>query len=178
MKKILLATIISIFGVAGANAQWEGGAYVGIPVGDSDGYSFNTGGTIAYYFNVVAGLKVGGLTGFDYFFGKNYDFSDHNGTIEVEGDGAGFIPIAAAAKYEFPGKFFVGLDLGYAIGITDRAGDGGFLARPRIGYSVPLVDIYAFYKNIGYDTSVTIYNQTYDGSYNTGSIGLGVIFRF
>ncbi len=174
MKKFLLTTLIALFGLAGANAQMEAGAHLGVPTGDSDGFSFNAGGTFAYYFPVVAGLKVGGSIGIDHFFGKEYDW----GNYEIDGEDATFIPIAAAAKYNFPGKFFVGLDLGYAIGVSDGAGDGGFMFKPRAGLSLPMIDIYGFYKGISYsfDYDYGFGYSSYD--WTLGSVGVGAAFKF
>lgn len=180
MKKLLLSAAVAVFGFMGANAQIEAGAYVGLPVGDSDGFSFNAGATFGYYFEVVPSkLKVGGVTGVDHFFGKEYDF----GTVTVDGEDATFIPIAASAKFNFTEKFFAGLELGYAIGVSDGAGDGGFLARPRVGMSLPMIDVFLFYKHINFAYSDDYWDWTDDGydwdtNWTLGSIGVGANFRF
>lgn len=119
-------------------------------------------------------LKIGGVTGVDHFFGKEYDY----GTVTVDGEGATFIPIAASAKYNFTEKFFAGLDLGYAIGVSDGAGDGGFLYKPRVGFSLPMVDLYAFYKGISFDNEYDYGFGTVSTSWTVGSIGAGAAFKF
>ncbi len=183
MKKFLLSAAIAVFGLTGANAQFEAGAYVGLPIGDSDGFSFNAGATFGYYFEVIPSkLKVGGIAGVDHFFGKEYDF----GNATIDGADATFVPIAASAKFNFTEKFFAGLDLGYAIGVSDGAGDGGFLARPRVGMTLPMIDVYLFYKHINFAYSDDYWDDWYDDGYSwdwdtnwtLGSIGVGAAFRF
>lgn len=182
MKKLIFSAALAACGLFVGNAQdsgFEAGAYVGIPVADvSDGTSFNIGVTAAYYFNVAEGFKLGGLLGYDHFIGKDEDINTGFGTVTVEGEDAGFIPIAASAKYNFTENFFVGADLGYAIGITDGAGDGGFLYRPRVGYSTSMVDIYAFYKGISYKYEETIMGVTASANVTAGSVGVGASFKF
>lgn len=175
MKKIILSAVFSVIGLAGLNAQsgsFEIGPYLGAPVGDADALSFNTGATFAYYVNLAPKWQLGGLVGIDHFFGKDYRW----GNYEIEGEGATFIPLAASAKFQINEKLFAGLDLGYAIGISDGAGDGGFLARPRFGFSLPIVDLYAYYKAINYKWDGPG-DVDWDDSYNVGSVGVGAAFK-
>lgn len=176
MKKLIFTAAIAVFGLIGVNAQsgsFEVGPYIGAPVGNADGFGFNAGALFGYYVEVIPRLKVGGVVGLDQFFGKNengWDYAD-----------ATFLPIAASAKFNITDKFFAGLDLGYAIGLTDGAGDGGFLARPRIGFSLPIVDIYAFYKTINFSVDEPgDWNspEDWDDSWNVGSVGVGAAFKF
>ena len=173
MKKIILTVIVTIVGIVGLDAQegtFEVGPYLGAPVGDSDGYNFNTGATFAYYFNVIPKLKVGPMVGVDHFFGKEengWDYPD-----------ATFLPIAASAKFNFTDRFYAGLDLGYAIGVSDAAGDGGFLARPQIGFSLPMVDLYGYYKSINYSWDPEDGPDEWNDKWNLGSIGVGAAFKF
>ncbi len=177
MKKIIFTVLLSGMGFVGVQAQsgsFEVGPYLGAPVGDADGLSFNAGATFAYYIEVIPRLKVGGLIGVDHFFGKDYEW----GNVTYEGDGATFIPIAASAKFNITEKFFAGLDLGYAIGVSDGAGDGGFMARPRIGFSLPIVDVYGYYKNINYNWDGPGDPDNWDDGFNVGSVGVGAAFKF
>lgn len=182
MKKLFLTAAIAAFGFVNSNAQdtgFEAGAYIGIPVADvSDGTSINIGATVAYYFNVAEGLKIGGLVGYDHFIGKDEDFDTGMGVVTLDAVDAGFIPIAASAKYNFTENFFVGADLGYAIGVTDGAGDGGFLYRPRVGYSTNLVDLYAFYKGISYKYTFDYAGLSTSSTATAGSVGIGAAFKF
>lgn len=178
MKKLLFSAMIAVFGLLNVNAQdsgFEAGAFVGVPVADvGDGTSFNIGATVAYYFEVMDNFKVGGLVGYDHFIGKEYDVAG----MTIDGEDAGFIPIAASAKYNFVESFFAGVDLGYAIGITDGAGDGGFLYRPRIGWSTSMVDLYAFYKGISYKYDVPTGLGVSSVTATAGSVGIGAAFKF
>lgn len=182
MKKLFLTAAVAVCGLGILNAQdsgFEAGAYVGIPVADvGDGASLNIGATVAYYFEVGEGFKVGGLLGYDHFIGKDEEFDTGMGVVTLDAVDAGFIPIAASAKYNFTENFFAGADLGYAIGITDGAGDGGFLYRPRVGYSTSMVDIYAFYKGISYKYEVVAFGVNASTTATAGSVGVGASFKF
>jgi len=173
MKKLILAAVIAVFGWAGANAQignFEAGPYLGAPVGDGGIFGFNAGATFGYYAQVVPRLRVGGIIGIDQFFGKEDDGWSY--------PDATFIPVAASAKFNITERFFVGLDLGYAIGVTSAAGDGGFLASPKMGISLPIVDIYGYYKAISYSYDWGDSPADWDNDLNVGSIGVGAAFRF
>lgn len=176
MKKMILAVFISMMGIAGLQAQngsWEIGPYLGAPVGDADASSFNTGATFAYYVDLAPKWKLGGLVAIDHFFGKEYSWGNNT----YKSDGATFIPITASAKFQINEKLFAGLDLGYAIGVSDGAGDGGFLARPRFGFSLPIVDLYGYYKAINYNWDGPGGPGDWDDSYNLGSVGVGAAFK-
>ena len=122
----------------------------------------------------------------DHFFGKEYDFYNGIDNTSRDGDGATFIPIAASAKFNFTDRFFAGLDLGYAIAISNDT-NGGLYVRPRVGMSLPMVDVYLFYKGIN-----SVYSSGYwtdwddedwdasnwDDNLYLGTLGLGAAFRF
>lgn len=168
MKKLLFSAALAVCTMMGVNAQstnFEAGAYVGIPIADiKDGSSLNIGVTAAYYWDVVANLKIGAMTGYDLFVAKKVD--------GYKGDDLGFIPIAASAKYDF-GGFFAGLNLGYAIATNDGL-DGGFLYQPRFGYSGASFDVFGFYKGISSKYSYGPYSYTL----TVGSIGAGFAYKF
>lgn len=170
MKKLLLTAAIAVFGVVGMKAQstgFEAGAYVGIPMGDvKDATSINFGISGAYYWDLAAGFQLGVKTGYDHWTAKEQTYTFMEETIKVKGDDAGFIPIAASAKYLFSPSFFGGMDLGYAIYVGSGDGDGGFLYQPRLGYSHASFDAYGFYKGISVD----------GGTFS--SIGVGFAYKF
>lgn len=167
MKKLLLSAAFAVCSVIAVNAQatgFQAGAYVGIPMGDAkDVTSLNIGITAAYYWDVAPAFKVGVLTGYDHWIAKEYDFGPPIG--KIKGDDAGFIPIAASAKYDFGSSIFAGLDLGYAIYAGSGGGDGGFLYQPKFGYSGASFDAFAFYKGISNDGSIS-------------SLGAGFAYKF
>ena len=111
-------------------------------------------------------LELGALTGYDYWAGKDYDFEFMGVTTKVKGADAGFIPLAASAKYNFGGSLFGGVDLGYAIYVGDGDGDGGFLYQPKFGYSGASFDAFGFYKGISVD----------GGTFS--SVGAGFAYKF
>lgn len=192
MKKILLTAVIAAFGFVNTNAQatgFEAGVYAGIPTGDaSDGTSFNLGLNVAYLWSVSEEFKAGLTAGYDHWMAKKVDGE--------KGKDVAFLPIAARAKYSF-GQFFVGLDLGIALGLTSEKhsetfeGDtfsvelknkGGFLYQPRVGYNTTSFDIYAFYKGISNKAEASIndagekFSMSETG--NVGSIGIGFAYKF
>ena len=175
MKKLFLSAAFAVCALVGVNAQstgFEAGAYVGIPMGDAgDSSNFNFGITAAYYWEIAPSFQLGALTGYDYWAGKEYDveyFDEATNTMHTRKEkfNAGFIPLAASAKYNFGGNLFGGLDLGYAIYVGDGDGDGGFLYQPKFGYSGASFDAFAFYKGISVD----------GGTFS--SVGAGFAYKF
>lgn len=164
MKKLLLSAVVAMFALTGLKAQstgFEAGAHIGFTMGDvKDSYSMNFGINAAYYWEVSADFQAGIAAGYDHWTGKEYDIMG----MKFKPDDAGFIPLAAAVKYDF-GGFFGGADLGYAIGAS-KGNDGGFYYRPRLGYTNTSFNAYGFYKGI----SVT------GGTFS--SIGVGFDYKF
>lgn len=158
MKKLLLLTIFTIFGftVAHSQSNWKIGVNAGIPVGDAqDLSSFDLGGDVAYLFDVTDVFKVGPLAGYSYFFGEG-DLDDFS-----------FIPLAASGRFSFSDAFFIGADLGYAIGVDD-GNDGGFYYRPKLGYNFGKVALIGSYSGI----------EVTDDGPTVGSINLGIEIGF
>jgi hypothetical protein len=156
MKKLLLLIVFTIFGFVGSFAQGEFriGVNAGIPLGDAEHMStFNFGADVAYLFGVADVFSVGPLVGYSHFLG--------------EGDGVDrhFIPLAASGRFEFSKSFFIGADLGYAIG-ADEGNDGGLFYRPKLGYDFGILGLIASYSGIEVD----------GGSFN--SVNLGIEFGF
>jgi hypothetical protein len=156
MKKLFLLTIFTIFGFTVANSQinWKIGVNAGIPVGDvQDFSSFNIGGDATYFFGVLDLVSAGPMVGYSRFIGKN-DFDD-----------VSFIPLAASGRFSLPNAFFIGADLGYAIGIDD-GNDGGFYYRPKVGYDFGIIGLIASYSGIAVD----------GGSFNSVNLGIELGF--
>ncbi len=153
MKKLLITFLVVMVGVTSAFSQGnlKLGVNAGIPVGDdSDNYSFQLGGDVAYMFNAIPILDVGPMVGYSHFFGDD-DFEDMQ-----------FLPAAVAGRLNFPGVM-VGLDLGYAVGLND-GNDGGFYYRPQIGFRFIGLGLIASYQGISMDPG------------NISSVNLGVEF--
>ena len=158
MKKILFFIGLLLMGVTvQAQGDFRLGINAGIPVGDIEEISsFNLGADASYLFPVGEVFSVGPMLGYSHFFGK--DLETDIGDIEV--DDFSFLPIAASGRIGFD-IFYVGADLGYALGITDGV-DGGFYYRPKVGYYLGALAINLSYSGISVD----------GGSYAAVSAGL------
>ncbi len=164
MKKLLLLSIFSIFGLTVAHSQsaWKIGVNAGIPVGDvEDIATFQLGLDVAYLYPVSDLFSVGALAGYSHYFGD--DINTGLGTVSV--DDFSFLPIAASARFGFEDSLFAGLDLGYAIGLNDD-NDGGFYYRPKVGYDIGPLAIIASFAGIAVDGG------------DVSSVNLGVEFGF
>lgn len=155
MKKIIL-TAAAVFAFGFANAQsgaFKLGAHVGLPMGDIKDYSsVNLGADLAYTWSVAEGFDAGITTGYTSYLGKD------------GADAVGFIPVAATAQFTLTNNWFIGADLGYAIGAsTDN--DGGFLYQPKFGYQMEKTGIYVAYKGISTDGATA------------SSINIGIDFK-
>lgn len=156
MKKIIL-TAAAIFAFGFANAQsgaFKLGAHVGLPTGDiKDGSSVNLGADLSYTWSVAEGLDAGITTGYTSYLGKD------------DADAVGFIPVAATAQFTLTNNWFLGVDLGYGIGVNPDGVDSGFLYQPKFGYQMGNTGLYVAYKGIALD-GVT-----------ASSVNLGVNFK-
>lgn len=173
MKKLILIVAITFAGLTTMNAQtWKVGANFGIPVADaSDVSSFALGIDVYYYFTDIDDfINIGATVGYRNFFGKQVTidpFSEGARALQttVTFDDAQFLPIAAAGRLKFFDVFSAGLDVGYAIGITDGL-DGGFYLKPVVGW-----DILDFLEiNLGY--------ENISDAATWGNFNLGVLFEF
>lgn len=193
MKKLLLLTALITFSFNSLYAQDEvmekaksgsfyAGANIGLPISTaSDITSFNFGFDVAYLFELIDNLEVGGLFGYTHFVGGDervFDF-DNGNNITVDYKDASFLPIAATARYYFADhKFFGGIDLGVAINV---AGDAktGFYARPKFGFDLGTIALIASFQSISGGTD---YNNTNNNYYVTSSgftsFNFGVEFGF
>jgi hypothetical protein len=156
MKKLLLILVFIVFGSAISYAQGEFrmGVNAGVPLGDADDFStLNFGADFAYLFGVADVFSVGPLVAYSHFLGDGEGVDYH------------FIPVAASGRFGLSNAFFIGADLGYAIG-ADPGNDGGFFYRPKLGYDFGLIGLIASYSGIEID----------GGSFN--SVNLGIEFGF
>lgn len=157
MKKIIL-TAAAVFAFGFANAQdgsFKLGAHVGLPTGDmKDAYSVNLGIDAAYMWNVADKFSAGVTTGYTTYLGKTID----SGFGSFEVPNAGFIPLAATGQYSLTDDLFLGADLGYAIYAGDGDGDGGFLYQPKFGYQTEKFEVYAGYKGISNNGTLSSIN--------------------
>jgi hypothetical protein len=161
MKRILLS-LVAIMAFGFVNAQegnFKVGAHVGLPLGDfKDSFSVNLGLDVAYLWKVADKFSAGVTTGYTTFLAKTYTYNDGFTSFELKGDAAGFIPIAGTAQYSITENLFVGGDLGYAIYASSGEGDGGFLYQPKFGYQNEKIEVYAAYKGISNDGTLSSLN--------------------
>jgi hypothetical protein len=157
MKKLFLFAAVAVFGFTMNAQEFKIGAFAGLPIGDADEvYSLTFGADVSALWEVSEGFQAGATVGLSASTVKS-DFSDFVDT-------AMFLPISASGRYSFSDEFAAGLDLGYAVGISD-GNDGGFYYAPRLQYGISeSLDIVAAYRAVSVD----------GGSFN--SITLGVEF--
>ncbi|TYB79841.1 outer membrane beta-barrel protein [Bizionia myxarmorum] len=167
MKKLFMMAAIAAFGVSTSFAQnsFKVGANFALPIGDAGDYSsFSIGLDAAYLFEVSEKFQVGPAIGFTNAFGKTESVTILGNTLDFDYDDVQFVPIAAAARFMATEKFYLGADLGYALGVND-GNDGGFYYRPKVGYN--------FTDMIGANISYT--GISADGG-DFSTIGLGIEF--
>lgn len=154
MKKIILSAVaVMAFGFANAQeGNFKLGAHVGLPMGDiKDYHSLNLGADAAYMWNVADKFTAGVATGYTSYLGKTYRYNDGFTSLEIKGEAAGFIPVAATGQYSVSDNLFLGADLGYAIYVGNGNGDGGVYYQPKFGYQAEKFEVYAGYKGISVD---------------------------
>jgi hypothetical protein len=166
MKKIILAAIaVMTFGFANAqDGRFKVGVNAGLPMGDAkDAFSVNLGADVAYMWKITDKFSAGATTGFSTYLAKDYTYTTVVMTpyptiqeVTSKGKNASYIPVAGTAQYSLTDKFFVGADLGYAVSVGE--GDGGFLYQPKVGYQNEKIELYAAYKGISNDGSISSLN--------------------
>ncbi|MFW2136431.1 hypothetical protein ACK2M7_09160 [Chryseobacterium sp. TY4] len=68
--------------------------------------------------------------------------------LVFKADPIGLVPLAASSQNNFDDKFFVGLNLGYAVVINENK-KGGFLYQPKVGVRISEKhDVIAFYTGV------------------------------
>lgn len=156
MKKLFLSLVLVAFGYT-ANAQFNAGVNLGLPLGDSSDFSsFVVGAELNYLFDISEEFKVGPSVGYNHFFGKEVAGTKVNSSI---------IPIAAAARFNASEQFVLGADLGVGIGASNVEGSG-FYYRPMVGYNV----------SDKLMLQLTYSGVTTDGGGSVSHIGLGGMF--
>lgn len=172
MKKISLLALGLFASLNYAQSQFSVGAHIGIPMMDvSDVSSLNLGANISYLHTLSPSFKIGAASGYSHFFVKKF------------GTDAGYIPIAAKGQYIIPkSKFFIDLDLGYAISIRNE-GKGGFYTYPKVGYQLGSGELYLGLQT--FSNKANYYYTDHNGNeaiskqnFTAGSINLGYNFIF
>ena len=161
MKKAILIACLALFSVSNMNSQtFKIGATAGIPMADAADISSFVAGVDAYYYFTKqdAFFQLGLNAGFRNFFGDTII-----GNISI--DDAQFVPISAAGRLKFFGIFSGGVDVGYAIGVSDYL-DGGFYIRPVVAVDVlNFLELNLSYENISDEAT-------------WGNLNAGFLFQF
>ena len=134
---------ISIMGTASAQGLFKIGVNAGIPISDAgDVSNFMLGGDIYYYFGKRSSIfKLGPTVGFRSYFGKEI-------SPGFEAEDARFLPISLAGRISILGIVRGGVDVGYAVGISDFL-DGGFYVRPVLAFGIlKILELNFSYENI------------------------------
>ena len=144
MKKLLLFFTGILF-VASLQAQgtFKIGVSGGIPLGDaSDLSTFVLGGDVYYLFGKRNALvRLGPTVGIRNFFGEEI-------SPGLTVDDAQFVPVALAGRVSILGIVQGGVDVGYAIGVSDFL-DGGFYVRPVLAFGIlRLLELNISYESI------------------------------
>lgn len=148
MKKLFLLLAVSIAStvvfaqqteeITKDNSWLKAGMVAGVPFGDlGDVSNFTLGLDLKGQFMSTNHVGVGITTGYNHFFGKDgYE-------------GFGTIPLGAFIRvYPASSGFFAGADLGYSFLTGVDGAEGGFYARPQIGYHNYNWNFFGFYNGI------------------------------
>lgn len=159
MKKLFLTIALTTLLLMNVNAQsnsdsasndgFNAGISLGLPIGDAgDGWTFNVTIDLSYLWEVSENFDAGVATGYSHSFGDSVEIFGES----IDIDDAGFLPIAAAGRFNVSEDFTIGADLGYAVGISPSDNDGGFYYAPRIQYGVSeSTDIVLAYRGVSLD---------------------------
>lgn len=144
MKKVLLFGL-AVLMYTGLQAQgvFKVGVVAGIPTADAGDISNFVLGADAYYMfeKQDAILNFGPTVGIRNYFGKEI-------SPGLNVDDGQFLPIGGAARVTLLGTLTGGVDVGYAVGISDFL-DGGFYFRPVVGLDIlDILELNASYESI------------------------------
>jgi hypothetical protein len=144
MKKALFICLAVLF-YSGLQAQgvFKIGVVAGIPTADAGDISNFVLGADAYYMfeKEDAILNFGPTVGIRNYFGEEISEG-------ISVDDGQFLPIGGAARVTLLGVLTGGVDVGYAVGISDFL-DGGFYFRPVVGLDIlDILELNASYESI------------------------------
>jgi hypothetical protein len=144
MKKVLF-TIAAVLAFTGLQAQgvFKIGVVAGIPTADAaDISTFVLGADVYYMFEKEdAVLNFGPTVGLRNYFGDEI-------APGITIDDGTFLPIGGAARVTLLGVLTGGIDVGYAVGISDFL-DGGFYFRPVVGLDIlDILELNASYESV------------------------------
>ncbi|MDG1570842.1 hypothetical protein OZ410_00830 [Robiginitalea sp. M366] len=130
MKRILLFLFaLGLFGSAAAQQGFKLGFHGSLPVSSetNNAVSLALGLDTGYLFALGEVVDLGAMAGFIHGFPEKFDV----GGIDLPS--VQFVPLAASARVWPSNSFSFGVDLGYALGLSE-GNDGGLYYKPILGY--------------------------------------------
>ena len=146
MKKLLFVVVVLISATTIKAQSLTLGVNAGLPTGElKDLTNFQLGADVAYRYGLANILEVGPMVGYSHFFGESVEVGEER----LEAGDVQFVPVAASARLSLV-SFTAGLDLGYALGLSDGH-DGGLYYRPSVGFNILMIGLIASYQGISSD---------------------------
>lgn len=132
MKKIVLFVGMALVSLSMKSQEgFKAGINFGVPVGNASDFSyFSLEFNLSYFLEVSDSFDAGLVSGFSNAFAKDEILG-----LEIDMEDIQFMTIAAGGRFKTNNKIFVGLDLGYAVGVND-GNNGGFYYKPIFGYNL------------------------------------------
>jgi hypothetical protein len=161
MKKILLCLVgLLLAGSLQAQGTFKIGLSGGLPLGDASDISTFVLGADAYYLfgKRKALVRLGPTVGYRNFFGEEV-------SPGLTADNAQFVPLALAGRFSLFGIVQGGVDVGYALGVSDFL-NGGFYVRPVLAFGI----LRFFELNLSYESISD------NATWGNGNIGLLLVF--
>lgn len=131
MKKILLlifiCTAIKISAQEQFNIGVNGGITVGATIKSASNIAF--GFDANYLFKLTEDFVIGPSLGFIYFNAKSIE--------GVKRDPFMYVPMGGAVRFNsIDDVFYIGIDAGFAVGISPEGDSGAVFLKPIIGYKI------------------------------------------
>jgi len=133
---------LSVLNLSMAQNQFKAGASVALPIGDASRFSsIALAFDFSYQFRLSEDLYLGPFVSYSVSFGDSIDSNRNYENVQ-------FLPLGGALRYEVLPRAFIGLDMGYGIGIEEDI-SGGLYFSPRMQYRIlDRMDIVAAYRGI------------------------------
>lgn len=144
MKKLVFTFVtVLAFSCIQAQGVFKIGVVAGVPTADAADISTFVLGADAYYMfeKEDALFNFGPTVGLRNYFGDEI-------SPGVSIDDGTFLPVGGAARITLLGILTGGVDVGYAVGISDFL-DGGFYFRPVVGLDIlDILELNASYETV------------------------------
>ena len=164
MKKLILSAI-AVMAYTFSNVQdghFKVGAHVGLAVGKSyDLFDVNLGLDVAYLWAINDKFSAGVASGYTMYTSKTY--VGQNGRMQ-RSTNQDFVSVGGTAQYSLSENWYLGADLGFAINVYGDL-DRGILYQPKFGYQTKKIELFAAYKGIA-------------DEYTVSSLNLGFNYKF